>query len=166
MGGSILSLKKCKECGQEVSTKASVCPHCGAKDPLGRAAKGCLTVTSVLGGFVLLVVIIVAVGIMSDSGKETTKNAPSPSSTVHKMETGHDWVILTPAEKLSVAKRVVKAVRGNDDPALAQELVVGLDTLYRDASPDLLAQPFSEQAVLILALMKGKGGGPAKEQGR
>ncbi len=61
-----MAIKKCKECGQAVSTKANACPHCGAKDPLGRAGKGCLIATAVLGGFVVLVVIIVAVGILSE----------------------------------------------------------------------------------------------------
>ena len=26
-----MALKECKECGGQVSTKADVCPHCGAK---------------------------------------------------------------------------------------------------------------------------------------
>lgn len=28
-----MSVKKCKECGNQVSTKAKKCPHCGAKAP-------------------------------------------------------------------------------------------------------------------------------------
>ena len=28
-----MALKKCRECGTEVSTEATQCPHCGVKDP-------------------------------------------------------------------------------------------------------------------------------------
>ena len=28
-----MALKPCKECHQEVSTSAKVCPHCGRKNP-------------------------------------------------------------------------------------------------------------------------------------
>ncbi len=30
-----MAIKKCKECGKEVSTSAKVCPHCGKKYPTG-----------------------------------------------------------------------------------------------------------------------------------
>jgi hypothetical protein len=33
-----MALKKCKECGKEVSTNAKTCPHCGVKNP-GVSAK-------------------------------------------------------------------------------------------------------------------------------
>lgn len=39
-----MALKKCKECGEEVSPKAKTCPKCGVKNPgvSGKdAAKGC-----------------------------------------------------------------------------------------------------------------------------
>ena len=28
-----MALKKCKECGKEVSSTAKLCPHCGAPQP-------------------------------------------------------------------------------------------------------------------------------------
>ena len=28
-----MALKKCRECGQQVSSSASTCPHCGARQP-------------------------------------------------------------------------------------------------------------------------------------
>lgn len=28
-----MAVKKCKECGEKVSTTAKKCPHCGAKPP-------------------------------------------------------------------------------------------------------------------------------------
>jgi uncharacterized OB-fold protein len=31
-------LTKCKDCGQEVSKRADICPHCGVKKPWGDPA--------------------------------------------------------------------------------------------------------------------------------
>jgi len=53
-----MSLKKCKECGNDVSTEAAVCPKCGAaqkKDVKGK--KNEETAGSILGGIIVLVVI-------------------------------------------------------------------------------------------------------------
>jgi len=48
-----MALKKCKECGKEVSTKAKACPNCGAKQtpPTG---KGCLISLGVLLAFLFV----------------------------------------------------------------------------------------------------------------
>jgi RNA polymerase subunit RPABC4/transcription elongation factor Spt4 len=47
-----MSLVKCKECGEKVSTKAKTCPNCGAKPPKK---------TSLLTWFVLFTIIIVLI---------------------------------------------------------------------------------------------------------
>ena len=31
--GATMALTTCKECGENVSTKANICPHCGVEDP-------------------------------------------------------------------------------------------------------------------------------------
>lgn len=46
-----MALKKCKECGHEVSTTAKTCPHCGAKPNKGI---GCL---GVIGVFIFIVIL-------------------------------------------------------------------------------------------------------------
>jgi hypothetical protein len=46
-----MSLKPCKECGTQVSTDATACPKCGAKQP-----KRTKTVTWLVGGFFAFVV--------------------------------------------------------------------------------------------------------------
>ncbi len=46
-----MTLKKCKECGKEVSTGASTCPHCGVKNPT-------VTFKDNVGGAIVLVAII------------------------------------------------------------------------------------------------------------
>ncbi len=43
-----MALKKCKECGKEVSSKAKTCPHCGAPVKHSDAAKGCLALVVLL----------------------------------------------------------------------------------------------------------------------
>lgn len=45
-----MALKTCKQCGGQVATTAKACPHCGARNPLGRI--GCFKL-----GCVLLVVV-------------------------------------------------------------------------------------------------------------
>lgn len=49
-----MALRPCKECGQQISSDAKTCPHCGKKVPSSTAAIGCLIV---IGLFVLLPVI-------------------------------------------------------------------------------------------------------------
>lgn len=43
-----MALIKCKECGQQMSSGAKACPHCG-KRRTSRAAKGCLWIVIVFG---------------------------------------------------------------------------------------------------------------------
>jgi hypothetical protein len=43
-----MALKKCKECGNEVSSQAKTCPKCGAPVPKTTALVGCLSVVIVL----------------------------------------------------------------------------------------------------------------------
>lgn len=54
-----MALKPCRECGQEVSTEAKKCPHCGVSDPTGAIARrakntgcGCLLAVLIMGAIV------------------------------------------------------------------------------------------------------------------
>jgi hypothetical protein len=54
-----MALVKCRECGNEVSTEATACPHCGVKSPakepgMGLFAKIGLTI---IGLFIFLIVV-------------------------------------------------------------------------------------------------------------
>lgn len=42
-----MALKRCKECGREISTEAKVCPHCGKKNPTGERI-GCIAAVLIL----------------------------------------------------------------------------------------------------------------------
>ncbi|WP_416777810.1 zinc-ribbon domain-containing protein [Xenorhabdus budapestensis] len=68
-----MALKKCKECGKEVSTSAKTCPHCGVKDP-GVGAK------EKLGGFIVLFLIIGGIWFYF-SGDDETNDTKTVSAT-------------------------------------------------------------------------------------
>ncbi len=43
-----MALKKCRECGKEVSSEAKSCPHCGVSTPVTPSASGCMSTILVL----------------------------------------------------------------------------------------------------------------------
>lgn len=69
-----MALKKCKECGNEVSTKATSCPNCGA---VLKKKTGCL---GYIGAAFLIFIIIGVIGSLMNDG--TKKSTSSKSSTV------------------------------------------------------------------------------------
>lgn len=73
-------MKPCRECGKEVSTEATKCPHCGVPDPTKQSQKvgrgcgiGCLSIVAIL----LLLVLLVP------DSKESTTHALSPEDSAH-----------------------------------------------------------------------------------
>ncbi len=79
-----MALKKCKECGNEVSTKAEACPSCGA--PVKAKEMGC---------FSSLLVIIVVLFIIASLN---TGNVENENTTIKK-----------PAKKIAPPARKTKA---------------------------------------------------------
>lgn len=69
-----MALKKCKECGNEVSTNAISCPNCGA---VLKKKTGCL---GYIGAAFLIFIIIGVIGSLMNDG--TKKSTSSRSSTV------------------------------------------------------------------------------------
>jgi len=64
-----MALKNCKECGKEVSTKADICPHCGAKNKPMEIGLGSLVLIGMLIWFVF--------ALMEDTPPtQTAKQAP------------------------------------------------------------------------------------------
>lgn len=54
-----VGIKKCKECGKEVSSKADKCPHCGV--PIkGKPTVGCL------GAIVIIIFVLIFIGKVTD----------------------------------------------------------------------------------------------------
>ena len=60
----------CWKCGANIQPRASICPHCKAKQ---RRASGCLMVLATLGGiFLALIVISFITGIEDNNTEKTT----------------------------------------------------------------------------------------------
>ena len=71
-----MALASCRECGQQVSTEANTCPHCGTGDPTGKerqkkkhTTQGCLGCLGVLGVLVILAIFF------GDSGTSPSRRA-------------------------------------------------------------------------------------------
>ena len=75
-----MAMKKCKECGNEVSTKAESCPKCGA---VLKKKTGCLGYIG--AGFLILIILGVIGSLMDDgSNKSTTPSSSKPSGSQPK----------------------------------------------------------------------------------
>lgn len=84
-----MAIKKCKECGSDVSTSAKVCPHCGKKYPTG----GLTWPAKIFLIFILIVVISQFFG-NSNKHSESTNNSvevqskpnesPKPPEKIYK----------------------------------------------------------------------------------
>lgn len=76
-----MALIKCKECGEQVSTKAKTCPNCGAKVPKK---------TSLFTWFVLAMIILVVYAVNqtpSNYSATSTKKTASPSTKAQQAST-------------------------------------------------------------------------------
>ena len=72
-----MALVKCKECGEEVSTKAKTCPKCGAKAPKK---------TSLFTWFVLAFIIFVVYAANQTPSTPSKPKSSTPSSSQQKSE--------------------------------------------------------------------------------
>lgn len=76
-----MAMKKCKECGNDISSRAEKCPHCGVKR---KSNLGC-------GGFLLIVIALaIAADIIGDYKDTSSKTAISLVSEKHKIEQPSD----------------------------------------------------------------------------
>jgi len=93
-----MALKKCKECGNEVSTEAQSCPKCGA---VLKKKTGCLGYIG--AGFLILVILGVIGSLMNDNSNKSTSPrqtqkppvaptvTPKPPATPLKPEEKREW---------------------------------------------------------------------------
>ena len=72
-----MAIKKCKECGKDVSASAKVCPHCGKKYPTG----GLTMPAKIFLAIVLLVIFGKFLGTPEDSQKPNTATSSPPRAT-------------------------------------------------------------------------------------
>lgn len=119
-GKDLMAIRKCRECGHQVSTTADACPSCGAKRSKGS------------GGLGVLILILLIVGIIvvervphepTGSPMPTTPSAPaaeparSPAPAVApaakpalaKMKAGYQWSYLSAED--SMAKGFIRQAR-------------------------------------------------------
>ena len=82
-----MALKKCKECGHDVSSKAESCPSCGAKQKES-STFGCLSVVA------LAIVLFAVIGSFSDTSPPEPTNAvtptPAPAKPIWTSSSGTD----------------------------------------------------------------------------
>lgn len=65
-----MAMKKCKECGNEISSSAKVCPNCGKKQ------KSIVKIS-----ILVIVILIIIIGIASSGGNTTTTSSDSSTNS-------------------------------------------------------------------------------------
>lgn len=83
-----MSIQKCKECGNEVSTKAEACPKCGAKQP---RTSGCMKVFLITFG--ILFGLFVIGTLTNKTDKSATPNNISDTNENSEMQSKSQSVI-------------------------------------------------------------------------
>ena len=92
-----MALKKCRECGNDVSTSASACPKCGAKVK----RPGCL---GIIGGlFVIFLVLGVMGNLVSKDDKKDGTSASSASSPATPSGTSQQIASISPKSEASAS---------------------------------------------------------------
>ena len=111
-----MALKECKECGNQVSSKAEACPGGGApvKKETSLAA-GCL------GVFILAVVVVICAGALNTgNGSSSSGNRSSPSSTARKTWKDQDSSIMAYIMMEEFVKQRLRSPSTADFPGVFQ----------------------------------------------
>lgn len=115
-----MAMKKCRECGQAVSSSAKVCPHCGVKGPYA-SPKGLIK-------FVLLLGFIAFAAITNQGGSSSSTN-----SSENSYKTVEDTQDLRDEAQLVIQAKGFKCkkVNGTHAAAFGGELTVFCDDVYQ-----------------------------------
>ena len=92
-----MALQPCKECGQQISTDAKVCPHCGKNQRQSVTAGG------VLGLLVLVLILLAVVGniISTVPTSKSGISTPTSSGAISTQETAQpSWDYSSEADKM------------------------------------------------------------------
>lgn len=115
-----MAMKKCRECGQAVSSSAKICPNCGVKNPYA-SPKGLIR-------FVLLLGLIAFAAITNQGGKSS-----SSSSSESNYQTVEDSQDLRDEAQLVIQAKGYKCKKVNSTSAAAfgGEITVFCDDVYQ-----------------------------------
>jgi len=71
-----MAIKKCKECGNDVSEQAKTCPHCGVSAPAGKKHVGCL------GSSLVILAALIFFTNMGNSPESNNTAQPTPAQPI------------------------------------------------------------------------------------
>ncbi|HHQ4900499.1 TPA: Ltp family lipoprotein [Aeromonas veronii] len=147
-----MALKKCKECGNDVSSKAASCPKCGA---VIKKKTGCLYY---IGAALLIFIVLGVIGSLVNDGTSTDRQIPSPADAGKSART--ESVRGAPAQADGLTRPQKNAVRsakqylsisGFSRSGLVQQLSSdagdGYSVADATAAVDSLNVDWNEQAV-------------------
>lgn len=89
-----MAMVQCKECGKDVSSSATQCPHCGKKLKLGAVKK---LILGIVGLFVFILIIGAIVG--NDSQPPAANDQTQVAETGNQAESGQQEQVAAPTEK-------------------------------------------------------------------
>lgn len=115
-----MAMTKCKECGNEISTKADACPKCGAKRP----KTGCLT--WVVAGFLFLVVATMVSNLGNKDGSPDKGSRPKRAAAEKPPEKSAEEIAIETGTTTAAvaAKALHDAMRNPDSFVLEKALVM------------------------------------------
>jgi hypothetical protein len=103
------NLKQCRDCGQEVSTKARTCPNCGAPKPTKASKKGCLWY---IGAFF---VFVLALGVVSSLFEDDGESPPSSGGSAANYPSSIDsWLTEWSTRQAASTQETCRAEPGCD----------------------------------------------------
>lgn len=107
-----MAIRKCKECGNQVSTKAAFCPNCGA---VQKKKTGCLTqiVAIFFGLFFLSIIINALSGDSSSTSSSTASSRRSSGSSSKKANVWSSHAYISDLEHKKMAHVGSKKVRSD-----------------------------------------------------
>jgi len=143
-----MSLIKCKECGQEISKDAEVCPHCGKKNKKDNP----------LVGFLGLLFICWLIGITIDHNIENSKQE---ASVEQKIEKNRSIEIQTKLEK-KISPEIKNALENLkvESKKRSYSVTIALKPNYATAHKEIAYQIVRE----ILNILVEEGHRPAREE--
>lgn len=115
-----MALEKCKECGAQISTKAKICPSCGA--PQIRTSAG----TKLIAWFIVFSVVVS--GFMSCISSNQLEQAAEAEST--------RLASLTPAEREAEAKLKADAAKKEQEQETAKSAIYACKELIKRQMKD------------------------------